>query len=330
MIESKETGIIQVNNLDNVYGYYNFLTEDRYKEAIEVFFNNGVSYKDRILLSSIFTSNNDITDVKTIYNSSEDPEYEVIFRATDFNQAAGHLFLGFHLNLLDEVVYIDAEYSLDFQGGNSGTISVTVDEDFIDLTSSELIGDRSFKVVFKLLQEISSESIFKLSTNPGYFWVLEQNKIQPSGSFRPEVAVHDYPIMDCSDYVSFLWSVVNNGWIIKGKIFDCQSLLSNRFENIKFLEKIYSNNYYKKYGSYKTLLENLETGDILVFNKGNMYHCIIITNPKIGSYAECSGYLEQNLGTYYNGKLNPYPLEQRYDYLKNDSDVYLCRLYKSI
>jgi len=331
MLESRETGIINAYNLDNVYGYYNFSTEDKYKEAIEVFFNNGVSYKDRILLSSIFTSDSSINDVKTVHNL-DDPEceYEVIFRATNSAQAEGNFSLGYKKNG-NENKYIDINYILDFEGGSNGSINVTVNGTYIDLISSSLIGDRSFKINFKVRTELESESVFKLTTNPGYLWVLEQNKIQPAGSFRPNPGVCDYPVMDCSDYVSFLWALVNNGWIIKGKIFDCQSLLTNRFENIKFVEKIHSNinNSYKKYGSYKVLLENLEIGDILIFNKGNMYHCIIITNPKNESYAECSGYLEQNLGRYYNGKLNPYPLEERYNYLKNNSDVYLCRLYKS-
>jgi hypothetical protein len=325
MIESKETGTINTNNLDNVYGYYNFSTEDRYKEALEVFFHKGVSYKDRILLSSISTSTLEIANVKTIYDS-DDPTYEIIFRATDKAQAEGILYLGKNIGLGDEIVYISIQYTLDFEGGTTSTLDdIDVDEEYIDVVSSEVIGDRSFKITFKVLQELVENTIFKLTTAPGYIWKLEQNKIQLEGTFRSVP-----PVMDCSDYVSFLWSVVNNGWIIKGKIFDCQSLLDKRFENIKFLEKIYSNNYNIKYDSYKTLLENLEVGDILVFKKEFMYHCIIITNPKTENYAECSGYLEQNLGTYYNGKLTPYPLELRFNYLKEDCDVYLCRLYLSI
>lgn len=320
MIESKETGNVFPDSLSNTRGFYVFNNpKDKYKEALKVFFYNGVNYKNKILLSSLSTPTLEIKDFKTVF-SDETQLFEIIFSATDYAQKTGTLKYGAFFGTGDEVVWLEIDFVLDFD--NTGSLNITNNAPYLVVDSSELIGDRSFKIVFHLLQEIETESYFLLDNSPGYLWRIEQNIIQPNGTF-----FSNPPVMDASDYVSFLWSVVNTGKIINQKIFSCDSLLNNRFEKIKFIEKIISNNTFIKYGNYKDLLKELKEGDILIFKDAWNTHCLLIIDPVKEDYSECSGFVEYNNGAYYNGKLSPIPFELRFNSLKQNTDVYLCRLY---
>lgn len=131
--------------------------------------------------------------------------------------------------------------------------------------------------------------------------------------------------IDCSTFASFLWAA-KQGKIIKEKLFTCQNLIDETFEHLEFTKKFSANNYFIEYNDLNEVLNETEPGDILIFEQGDIKHCIFLIDPKNKIYTECSSFVTYNLGTFYNCKENPYNMENRISNLLKNSTGYLCRL----
>lgn len=308
MYESKENGRIRLLDKDNIYGIYEYFSKDKYTEIENVFFKNGVNYKDKILIfkESVF---NELTRNIFFKYINENIIYEIIFEVNNSLLGDGTLYFRNFLEIEFHLPLINENSSLEIKNINNAIIEV-IELDFYKTNG--------FYVKFKLKTHITDvyvKTIFE-NTNFPFGWTLEQYKIQPEGNF-----LSNPPVMDCSDYISFFWALLNYNYIIKEKIFDNNYLIENKFENINFIEKIDKNL------SYKKILKELYPQDIVIFKGNFTNHSIFILDPKNEIYSENSGYIEYNLGINYNGKRNPYPLETRFNHLTKDNNIYICRLY---
>lgn len=310
MLESPESGTISKLESSNISGYLSSLETDivsKYKSVIDTFFKSGVSYKGGILLGSATSPENTIKDYKINFEDDQ-KHYKLKFIMSDPSQKTGTI-------TMRGVNNIRFVMEFDFDSG------VESDEYGIELVDTISISFPYITVKFKFTEDPEEDLYFIFDSTNGMEWTVEQYLMdETEGSMFNG-------IMDCSDYVSFLWAAATSDAIIKSKLFNCNTLINNQFENIKFLDKICFRGDFINYVDYKDLLKDLLPGDILIFKQKNMTHCVIVIDPKNQIYAENSGHVLFNLGKYYNGKTNPYPMDIRFNSLKKNSDVYLCRLF---
>lgn len=316
MIESKETGNITKPTIFGEWVTQKTKDEEKYQDAIKVFFPEGIIYKKEILLRE------DVTDSDTIIGSAisyESPKI-VTFESTDSSQLTDTLT--FYDSEDGEIFHV--EFDLNDADG-SGFSSIVTQTSIVDnVEILEWKQYRSFKMKVNFQSDITGTvDHIKFEDIQGFNWKLITSKETEDGNFLLSI-----PVMDCSDYVSFLWHLVNYGQILKYKIFNCDILIKNQYEKIKSLERLSMVNSLINQKTFKDFMESVEVGDIFIFSQADKKHCIIVTNPKNFEYAENSGFVQNNLGVYYNGKINPYPFELRFNELAKNSEVYKVSLYK--
>jgi hypothetical protein len=141
-----------------------------------------------------------------------------------------------------------------------------------------------------------------------------------------EYLTKEVPLLDSSDLCGFLWAA-NKGVILPNvKIFSGKTLVEGNFSEIDSIEIISDHNKVLEQDILTDLLSKTEPGDIYVFHKEEVYHCLFIIDPIKKYYTECSGFLEFDLGSFYNCTINPYDFKKRISDLAIDSIFYKVRL----
>ena len=324
MIESKETGSVINYNSSNIFSNFHFNeTKNKYKSVLNSFFKNGASYKGEILLGSIYGNIDSgyLSDPKIGTRSGdEDLDFKLVIKI--YSQTLGD---GFHIKVYDNADLTGTErFDIDFDTPPilASSDGVTVDSSSWDANTKE------FTIYFSFPSEnVLPENGFFFTPvdNTGDYWSVKQYQVNTTPSTILPSTHGALPILDCSDFASFLWAATN-GNLIKKKVFDCKSLIDETFDYIEDIEKISINGSFISKANLNDVFEDTKNGDIFVFNKNTDYHCITIIDIEKKEYTEVSGVIEFYLGTSYNCQINPYPMKSRIESLMRDSIFYKVRL----
>jgi hypothetical protein len=317
MIESIENKT-QIEYKDTIFTrLWEPITSNVYEEALNIFFPNGAKYNGNLLISKTVLPLN-TTEIPTIlgaepYNAVPTGVKIKLNSRNSFRikfKFLGVLFSEFYISKETKTVIID-------------NVNTVVSQYIVYYDYNFITG--VFTCVFNIPDELIQTPAFSfelINFTPLDRLLFEEFIERP---FALNFLTKE-PCLDSADICAFLW-MAKKGFILKDeKLFSGKSLVEKEFSEVLKVDTISYELPELPQEKYNDLLNSLETGDILVFNEYDLYHCLFILDAKKRYYTECSSYIEYNLGKFYNCKTNPFDFETRCRTLASNSIFYKVRL----
>lgn len=316
MIESIENKT-QIEYKDKVFTrLWEPITSNVYEEALNIFFPNGAKYNGNLLITKTLLPL-DTTEIPTILGAEPYDNISTGIRLKLNSRTSFRIKFKLLGNVISEF-YISKETKtiiIDNINNSIAQYIVYYNYDFITGV---------FTFVFNIPNLLESPAFsFELNNFTPLDRLIFEEFIE-----RPYELnfLTKEPCLDSADICAFLW-MAKKGFILKDeKLFSGKSLVEKEFSEVLKVDTVSYELPDLPQEKYTELLNNLENGDILVFNQYDLYHCLFIVDAKKRYYTECSSYIEHNLGKFYNCKLNPFDFETRCRLLAANSIFYKVRL----
>lgn len=316
----KKSVITDYNSL-NLTKFWVPVTNNFYQEALDTFFPNGAKF------------NGDIPLHRTIYKNHE---------------TLLHTNLGIKPSLLN--IPVTVKIKLHPDSDNQFSVSLVLGENAvyyckftISQSSKTIIGvfDGAFINVTNYTYDFDTYELYItfIMTDPTNYYNFLLTGFVPRDFIELTEYINrnfgllyvcpnhvDIPKLDSIDFCMFLWALKKGIVLPNLKIASGPSLINNKFLEIDIVETMMYNPQVLSLDKFSEIIKTTRNGDIYVFNQGDMYHGLYIVDIDKRLYTEVSPKVENELGVFYNAKINPYDFQKRCQFLSMNAIWYRVRL----